>query len=97
MDLVKQLQTVVAPQLFTPRAVYDGRKNIFSARELPFGETGIKEESVLFSGFHRCILLFMPYFAQFDVSLADSRAETRGKGPKVYKIRLTKVAEINPE
>jgi eukaryotic translation initiation factor 2C len=49
MDLIKQLQTVVAPQVFTPRAVYDGRKNIFAARELPFGETGIKEERVLSS------------------------------------------------
>jgi eukaryotic translation initiation factor 2C len=49
MDLIKQLQTVVAPQIFTPRAVYDGRKNIFAARELPFGETGTKEERVLFS------------------------------------------------
>jgi eukaryotic translation initiation factor 2C len=48
MDLIKQLQTVVAPQIFTPRAVYDGRKNIFAARELPFGETGTKEESFLF-------------------------------------------------
>lgn len=45
MDLIKQLQTIVAPQIFAPRAVYDGRKNIFAARELPFGETGTKEES----------------------------------------------------
>lgn len=48
MDLIKQLQTVVAPRLFTPRVVYDGRKNVFAARELPFGETGTKEGSTLF-------------------------------------------------
>ncbi|KAF9464484.1 argonaute-like protein [Collybia nuda] len=75
MDLVKQMQTVVAPQIFSPRAVYDGRKNMFAARELPF-ESGTKE---------------------FNVSLSETRAESNGKGPKIYKIRLTKVAEINPE
>ena len=47
MDLIKRLQTIVVPQIFTPRAVYDGRKNIFAVRELPFGETGTKEERVL--------------------------------------------------
>ncbi|KAJ7135279.1 argonaute-like protein, partial [Mycena crocata] len=59
---------------FTPRCVYDGRKNIFSIRKLPF-DTGSSQE--------------------FDVTLADST--TSGKGPKVYKIKLTHVAEINPE
>lgn len=43
MELVRQLQTTVAPQIFTPRAVYDGRKNVFSVRELPFGPEGTKE------------------------------------------------------
>lgn len=43
MDLIKQLQTVVAPEVFTPPAVYDGRKNMFAARELPLGPTGSHE------------------------------------------------------
>ncbi len=38
MELMSQLQMVVAPELFTPRAVYDGRKNLFSLRELPIPE-----------------------------------------------------------
>ncbi|KAF8076456.1 argonaute-like protein [Lyophyllum atratum] len=76
MDLIRVLQTEVAPQVFTPRGVYDGRKNLFAARELPFDDANTKE---------------------FDVSLSSGRPETGGKGPKVYKIRLTKVAEINPE
>ncbi|KAJ7908290.1 argonaute-like protein [Mycena leptocephala] len=59
----------------TPRCVYDGRKNIFSIRKLPF-DTGSQE---------------------FDVTLADASSSTSGKGPKVYKIKLTHVAEINPE
>ncbi|KAG6816930.1 hypothetical protein H0H87_001632 [Tephrocybe sp. NHM501043] len=76
MDLVKALQHDVAPQIFTPRGVYDGRKNLFSARELSFDGADSKE---------------------FDVSLSSGRSDTGGRGPKVYKIKLTKVAEINPE
>ncbi|KAJ7781167.1 argonaute-like protein [Mycena metata] len=78
MDLIRRLQFDVAPQIFTPRCVYDGRKNIFSIRELPF-DTGSQE---------------------FDVTLADAAPAGSGgggKGPKVYKIKLTKVAQINPE
>lgn len=75
MDLIRRLQFDVAPQIFTPRCVYDGRKNIFSIRRLPF-DTGSQE---------------------FDVTLADASASSSGKGPKVYKIKLTHVAEINPE
>jgi len=36
MDLISALQTRVAPHIFTPRAVYDGRKNMFAAKELQF-------------------------------------------------------------
>ncbi|KAJ3552097.1 hypothetical protein NM688_g4337 [Phlebia brevispora] len=79
MQVIRRLQEVVAPQIFTPRVVYDGRKNLFSIRELPF-----------------------PDGAQtFDVTLEDppqnaSQAQV-GKGPKVYKVKLTQVARINPE
>ncbi|KAJ7682732.1 argonaute-like protein [Mycena polygramma] len=75
MDLIRRLQFDVAPQIFTPRCVYDGRKNIFSIQKLPF-DTGSQE---------------------FDVTLADATSSTSGKGPKVYKIKLTLVAQINPE
>ncbi|KAJ6539414.1 argonaute-like protein [Mycena capillaripes] len=75
MDLIRRLQFDVAPQIFTPRCVYDGRKNIFSIHKLRF-DTGSQE---------------------FDVTLADASSSTTGKGPKVYKIKLTHVAEINPE
>ncbi|KAJ7611818.1 argonaute-like protein [Roridomyces roridus] len=76
MDLVRRLQFDIAPQIFTPRCVYDGRKNIFSIRRLPF-DTGSQE---------------------FEVTLADATAPSAsGKGPKVYKLKLTHVAEINPE
>lgn len=43
MELISRLQTDVAPGVFTPRAVYDGRKNMFTIRELPFGAEGSKE------------------------------------------------------
>ena len=38
MEIMRQLQEVTAPQIFTPRIVYDGRKNAFSIKELPFTE-----------------------------------------------------------
>ncbi|KAJ7368370.1 argonaute-like protein, partial [Mycena albidolilacea] len=75
MDLIRRLQFDVAPQIFTPRCVYDGRKNIFSIHRLKF-DTGSQE---------------------FDVTLAGEAPSASGKGPKVYKIKLTHVAEINPE
>jgi eukaryotic translation initiation factor 2C len=47
MDIVTTLQQVVAPQIFTPRAVYDGRKNLFAIRELPFGGEDSAEVSLI--------------------------------------------------
>uniref|UniRef100_A0A8H8CLR0 Argonaute-like protein n=1 Tax=Psilocybe cubensis TaxID=181762 RepID=A0A8H8CLR0_PSICU len=76
MDIIESLQFRIAPAIFTPRCVYDGRKNIFAVRELPFGERGYQD---------------------FDVTLGDGRPDPNGRPPKVYKVRLTKVAEINPE
>jgi eukaryotic translation initiation factor 2C len=43
MELIARLQTDIAPDVFTPRAVYDGRKNLFAPRELPFGGSDSKE------------------------------------------------------
>lgn len=43
MDLIARLQTELAPEVFTPRAVYDGRKNLFAPRVLPLGETDTRE------------------------------------------------------
>ena len=34
MEIIERLQTKVAPEIFTPRVVYDGWKNIFSPRQL---------------------------------------------------------------
>ncbi|CDO71261.1 hypothetical protein BN946_scf184908.g18 [Trametes cinnabarina] len=83
MEIIKRLQGVTAPQIFTPRAVYDGRKNMFAARELPFGAAQAHE---------------------FEVTLVDppspgeaARAGGAGRPPKVYKVKLTHVATINPE
>jgi len=43
MDLIAELQDKIAPKIFTPRAVYDGRKNLFAPRALPLGDTGSME------------------------------------------------------
>jgi eukaryotic translation initiation factor 2C len=50
IDIIKSLQQTVAPAVFTPRAVYDGRKNMFAPRRLPFsggGDTAEVREHVL--------------------------------------------------
>ena len=38
MEVIRRLQELVAPHIFTPRCVYDGRKNLYSTRALPFTE-----------------------------------------------------------
>ena len=45
MDLIARMQTQLAPEIFTPRAVYDGRKNLFAPRQLPFGNTDSRDVS----------------------------------------------------
>ncbi|THH32884.1 hypothetical protein EUX98_g1281 [Antrodiella citrinella] len=80
MDLIRMMQEVVAPAIFTPKSVYDGRKNMFSVRRYPFENDT----------------------QTFDVTLADPRVpdsppRENQRGPKIYKVKLTKVAEINPE
>ncbi|KAH8105885.1 argonaute-like protein [Cristinia sonorae] len=80
MDLIRMLQEVVAPHIFTPKAVYDGRKNMFSTYRYEFENDT----------------------QTFDVTLVDPRVpdsppRENKRGPRVYKVKLTKVAEINPE
>ena len=45
MDIIEQLQLFTAPDIFNPRVVYDGRKNIFAIRQLPFGPSDSQEVS----------------------------------------------------
>ena len=47
MELIRQLQFHVEPAIFTPRAVYDGRKNMFARRELPLGPSNSREVVLL--------------------------------------------------
>ena len=43
LEIINRLQTHVEPELFSRPGVYDGRKNMFKAFELPFGDTGARE------------------------------------------------------
>lgn len=43
MELIDHLQKIDAPEVFTPPAAYDGRKNMFAPRELPLGDSGSQE------------------------------------------------------
>lgn len=74
-DLIRILQERIAPTIFTPRVVYDGRKNIFAARRLPLAGGGGDSQS-------------------FDVTMEPPREG--GRPPKVHKVTLKHVAEINP-
>lgn len=95
-ELIKQLQSAVAPQIFTPRAVYDGRKNMFATRRLPLAGSDSQEVGRIFS-FHTG----NQRARQFDVSLprrgGPDQSDRSSRPPKIFKIKLTKVAEINPE
>jgi len=42
-EIINRLQTHVEPELFSRPGAYDGRKNMFMASELPFGEAGTRE------------------------------------------------------
>ena len=44
MDLIKHMQENVAPNIFSPPAVYDGRKNMFAPRLLPFANGATSQE-----------------------------------------------------
>ncbi|KAI6038510.1 argonaute-like protein [Pisolithus marmoratus] len=83
MDLVNHLMRVEAVDISNPPAVYDGRKNVFAPRELRLGPNGSQEVSRL--------------FLSDDMNRGSPGENTGGRGPKIYKIRLTKVATINPE
>ncbi|KAH9179682.1 argonaute-like protein [Lactarius sanguifluus] len=72
--IIRALQTRVAPELFARPGVYDGRKNLFTAYELPFESGGREISSALFArraeprqhgfdsdhGAPNCVCLFNP-------------------------------------
>jgi len=79
MELFERLQTVFAPDVFTPPAVYDGRKNAFTTHKLKLGPNDSAT-------------------ATFNVTRKREGPPPKNtRPPKVYRITLTKVAEINTE
>ena len=100
MELFKSLQENVAPTVFTAPASYDGRKNIFSMYKLPLGPTDSREVRV-----PTCTNYILPHlrtiflFIQFNVSLPlqGPPPAPGARPPKVYKMKVTKAAEINTQ
>ncbi|THH15391.1 hypothetical protein EW146_g5073 [Bondarzewia mesenterica] len=82
-EIIQRLQCDIEPNLFTPRGVYDGRKNFFCAR--PFDITLSDDPPAQAS-----------VGQQQAQSQPQSQRRTR-RGPKVFKIIISHVAEINPE
>jgi len=46
LELFKRLQETEGG-IFNPKVVYDGKKNVFSPRELPLGESGSRKAILL--------------------------------------------------
>ncbi|KAH9077150.1 argonaute-like protein [Lactarius deliciosus] len=78
-EIIQALQTQVEPALFARPGVYDGRKNLFTAYELPF-ESGGRKFSV-----------------PMGAPPSPGEVAAGHRGPKVFTVRLTHVASINPE
>ena len=57
MEVVETLQTKIAPEVFTTRVVYDGRKNIFSTELLQFS-SGSESQEV-------CPFMYLKIFMYF--------------------------------
>lgn len=77
------------PAIFTPKGVYDGRAIFYSTVIYPFGKDG--QQEVCRSSREGLALRYPPDSIarlQFQVSIPE-----RGD----FKVRLKKVAEINPE
>lgn len=60
LELVDHLQKIDAPDVFTPPAAYDGRKNMFAPRELPLGPSGSQEVCDVLHSYCRLFNRFLP-------------------------------------
>ncbi|TEB16417.1 hypothetical protein FA13DRAFT_1650710, partial [Coprinellus micaceus] len=77
LQIIKALQFEVAPQVFTPRGSYDGRKNLFCTARLALSGTDTQE---------------------FNVPLPQANGGANPtRPPKVFKVKITLAATINPE
>ncbi|GJE88331.1 protein argonaute [Phanerochaete sordida] len=50
MQIIRRLQEETAPEIFTPRCVYDGRKNLFSIHRLKFADDSDTARFEVFMG-----------------------------------------------
>jgi eukaryotic translation initiation factor 2C len=97
-EIIHKLQTQVEPELFARPGVYDGRKNLYTAFELPF-ESGSSEASP--SGCKIGVALSSLSVFQFvvpmDSSLLPGQGTQGGHHLIEYRVRLTQVASIETE
>ncbi|KAH9910664.1 argonaute-like protein [Epithele typhae] len=87
-EIVHRLQTQIAPGTFTPRAVYDGRANLYSTGKLVFDPPGEFHE-------FRFSLVDQPSAGEAQAAPAPGGRPPRA--PRMYTVALQHVAEINPE
>jgi len=87
LEIIDRLQLFAQPQLFNPRAAYDGQKNMYTYQELPSAEVPTSQSSLL-------LVCLFPR-SQFEVQMSDRPREGSTSG--IFKVRITKVAEIDPQ
>jgi hypothetical protein len=85
LRIIDRMQTLVAADRFNPRAIYDGKKNIFTTQDLGPAVT------VRICTFRTRILpLIAPLLCKYHVPLFDK------EGSKTIEVSLTLVARISP-
>ena len=80
MEVVETLQTKIAPEVFTTRVVYDGRKNIFSTRLLQF-PSGSESQEVYPFAYLKVFIYFQVLTSsieQFTFSLSEGGQAAKG-------------------
>ncbi|GJE88333.1 protein argonaute [Phanerochaete sordida] len=83
MQIIRQLQEVTAPQIFTPRCVYDGRKNLFSNHLLQFPDGGNSAQFEVY----------------METSQSPGRPDRPAREPRPFRVKIKQAegAAINLE
>ena len=90
MELFKQLQNEIAPTVFTDKVSYDGRKNFYASYRL-----NIPDDAAEVRAFCDSAPPSSDYTAaQFQIPIPSGNPD---RPPRVYRIKIKLVNQINPE
>lgn len=92
MEIIRHLQEQIDSAIFTPRAAYDGKKNLFSTHVLKFDND--QDTQTVCDCFGLVCVELMKTSLTYFSSAGSTAAPPRP--PRIIKVKLMKVAEINP-